>query len=101
MNYVANIYRAAILRAVFGPAASELKVHDMARLNQFAEHLADCEAARSAMHAKGYGRNASSFVEVVRDIPDNAPSMLKRMFAPRTLIGYPSLGEVHDVWSAR
>jgi len=101
MNYVANIYRAAILRAVFGPAASELKVHDMTRLNQFAEHLADCEAARSAMHAKGYGRGVSSFVEVVRQVPDNTPSMLKRMFAPRTPVCYPSLGEVNDIWSAR
>jgi len=90
MNNVAKIYRATILRAVFGPAASELKVHDMARLNQIAEHLVDCEAARSAMHAKGYGRGASSFVEVVRAVPDNAPDLLKRMFAPRTPVCYPS-----------
>jgi len=89
MNNIAKIYRATILRAVFGPAASELKVHDMARLNQFAEHLADCEAARSAMHAKGYGRGASLFVDVVREAPDNSPAMLKRMFAPRTPVCYP------------
>jgi hypothetical protein len=90
MNNVAKIYRAAILRAVAGPMASDLKVHDIARLNQFAEHLVDCEHARSAMHAKGYGRGASSFVEVVRDIPDNSPALLKRMFAPRTPVCYPS-----------
>ena len=90
MNNVAKIYRAAILRAVLGPAASELKVHDIARVNQFAEHLVDCEAARSAMHAKGYGRSASSFVDVVREAPDNSPAMLKRMFAPRTPVCYPS-----------
>lgn len=89
MNYEANIYRAAILRAVLGPRAIEAKVHDMARLNQFAEHLVDCERARSAMHAKGYGRGASSFVEVVREVPDNSPALLKRMFAPRTPVCYP------------
>jgi hypothetical protein len=101
MNYVANIYRAAIVRAVLGPNASELKVHDIARLNQFAEHLADCESARSAMHAKGYGRGASSFVEVVREVPDNSPAMLKSMFAPRTLVGYPRLGPAGATWSGR
>ena len=90
MRYPANNYRAAILRAVLGPNVSELKVHDIARLNQFAEHLADCESARSAMHAKGYGRGASSFVEVVREVPDNSPTMLKRMFAPRTPVCYPT-----------
>ena len=90
MNYEANIYRAALLRAVLGPKAIETKVHDMARLNQFAEHLVDCERARSAMHAKGYGRGASLFIEVVRQVPDNSPAMLARMFAPRTLVHYPT-----------
>jgi len=90
MNNVAKIYRAALLRCIQGPMASELKVHDIARLNQFAEHLADCEAARSALHAKGYGRGASSFVEVVRAVPDHAPELLKRMFAPRVPACYPN-----------
>jgi len=42
------------------------------------------------MYAKGYGRGASSFVEVVRAVPDNTSAMLAKMFTPRTLVGYPS-----------
>lgn len=101
MSSIARIYRAEIMRAVLGPKASELKAHDIARLNQIAERLADSELAQSALQAKGYGRSGASFVELVREVPTNVRQILKGLFKPRTPVSYSGQAEVHDIWSAR
>jgi len=89
MSGIVDIYRAEILRAVLGPRYSELKVHDAAHLNRIAGILTDAEAAKEALQAKGYGRGGRTFVELTREIPSYTPGMLTRLFAPRTLVGYP------------
>lgn len=70
MKGPADIYRAEILRAVLGPAANELRADDIARLNTYAERLADSEAALAAMQARGYGRGAASLTEAVSQVPE-------------------------------
>lgn len=80
MKDAAKIYRVEILRAVLGPAAHTGKVHDMARLNQIAEHLANCEDAQSILRAKGHGSAGMTFVEVARDVPPNVRQVIKRLF---------------------
>lgn len=89
MNGAARIYRAEILRAVLGPAANELRADDIARLNTYAERLADSEAALAAMQAKGYGRGAASLTEAASQVPEREcraavsnHSILKRIFRP-------------------
>jgi hypothetical protein len=102
MNNTARIYRAEILRAVQGMGASELKVADMARLNQIAEHLAHCEDAQAALRAKGYGCSGMTFAEIVREVPTNALGRLKSLFSPKPgALPHQDLGEVHDIWSLR
>jgi len=99
MSNIANIYQAEILRAVLGPNAHAGKIADPARLRQIAEHLADSELAQSALQAKGYGRGAKSFLDLTREVPNNVRNMIKSLFAPRTPVSYPSLGEAGDHWS--
>lgn len=102
MKSPADIYRAEILRAVQGSRANPLKVADISRLNQIAEHLAQCEEAQTALRAKGYGCAGMSFLEVVREVPTNALGRLKSLFAPKAAArAYPEIGEVHDIWTAR
>jgi len=86
---IADIYRAEILRAAFGPRYSELKAHDIAHLNRIAGILAEAEAAKEALQAKGYGRGGRTFIELTREVPDNSPALLAKMFAPRTPTHYP------------
>lgn len=100
MNDVAKIYRAEILRAVFGPVAQAGRVHDMARLNQIAEHLANCEDAQSILRAKGHGTAGMTFVEVARDVPANVKRMVDNLFKLPPVARYPDLGEIGDGWSA-
>ena len=106
MNNVARIYRAEILRAVLGDAANESKVANIERLNQIAEHLVDCEDAKSILRAKGYGAAGMTFVELARSMPENMRGILRELFKSKSLCPpvqkrYPDLGEVHDIWSAR
>ncbi|MEH6434304.1 hypothetical protein [Massilia sp. DD77] len=115
MNDTAHIYRAEILRAVFGPTAHETKAHDLHRLNQIAQHLADCEEAQAILRAKGHGRVGMSFIEVASSVPNNVRRMLDNLF-PSGLLGLSKQGtdiatpvtapnrlgsDVHDVWSSR
>lgn len=109
MNDTADIYRAEILRAVYGPTAHAAKVHDLHRLNQIAARLVDAEEAQSALRAKGHGATGMTLLEIVRELPNNARGMLRTLFrrSGTALVGgkpadeYPSLGEVHDIWSAQ
>lgn len=107
MNSAARIYRAEILRAVLGPRANELRADDIARLNTYAERLADGEAALAALQAMGYGRGATSLAEAVSQVPERdrrskaaKEGILKRIFRPappRNL----SEAELHDIWTTR
>lgn len=90
MSKIADIYANEIVRAVLGSHAHAGKVDNPERVRQIAEHLADSELAQSALQAKGYGRNSESFLALTREIPNYTPGMLARMFAPRTLVGYPA-----------
>jgi hypothetical protein len=101
MNSSPDIYNKMVLRAVLGENPCEAKVANPALLRRIVDHLADSEAARAALQAKGYGRGGKSFLELAAEVPNNVHGMIKNLFAPRTLIAYPDLGEVHDNWSAR
>lgn len=101
MNNIARIYRAEILRAVLGPGAHEAKVANIERLNQIAEHLMDCEDAKTILRSKGYGAAGMTFVEMARSIPEDVRNLLKRVFKPKQQAPYPDIGEVHDIWTAR
>lgn len=99
MKTIADIYRAEILRAVLGPNASELKVADPARLAQIAARLAESEAAHGILRAKGYGGAVATLTDLVRDVPNDSPGILKKIFRPAPAANpYPSLGEVFDIW---
>jgi hypothetical protein len=101
MNDIALRYRTEILRAVLGPRASELKADDLTRLNQIAEHLAQCEVAQAALRARGYGRAGMTFIEIVREVPTNALGRLKKLFEPKpSPQSHPDIGELHDIWTS-
>lgn len=103
MKDTADIYSNVILRAVLGSRAHECKVADPARLRQIAEHLVECEDAKAALQAKGYGLSGMSFMELVRAVPENAYGRLRNLFRKHaaTPVSYPSLGEAGDSWSAQ
>jgi len=82
MNDIARIYRAEILRAVLGGNPHPAKAHDLHRINQIAERLAECEEAQSMLRAKGYGGPGSSIIDAARQVPVNAPQALKKVFEP-------------------
>lgn len=81
MDDRARIYRAQILRAVLGPKWNELKAHDLTRLNQIAEHLVDCEDARSILRNKGHGTVDMTFAEMAASVPGNVRRVLDRLFS--------------------
>lgn len=109
MSDIGDIYKAEILRAVFGPRTHEGKVHDMHRLTRLAERLADTEEAQRVLRAKGYGAAGMTLLEIIRSVPNEARGMLRTLFrrtgavlaSDKPADAYPSLGEVHDIWSAR
>jgi len=101
MKSIADIYSDLILRAVLGRHAHAAKVDDPERLRRIAEHLADSEAAQAALQAKGYGRDAGSFLQLAAEVPNYAPNVLKRMFAPRTPVCYPNPAAAGDARIAR
>ena len=109
MSDIGDIYKAEILRAVFGPGAHTFKAHDAHRLRQIAERLADTEEAQSILRAKGHGAAGMSLLDIVRRVPNGARGMLRNLFrrTGATLASdepadtNPSLGEVHDIWSTR
>ena len=101
MNAEALIYRNEIIRACMGDRFNECKVADMHRLNQIAEHLAECEHAQTIIRAKGHGTAGMTFVDLARSVPDNVRGKLKKLFGAPAVARYPDLGEVNDIWSAR
>ena len=101
MNDIARVYRSEMIRAVLGSRANELKVADMHRLNQLAEHMAECEHAQTILRAKGHGTAGMTFVDLARSVPDNVREKLKKLFGAPAVARYPDLGEVNDIWSAR
>ena len=109
MSDIGDIYKAEILRAVFGPRAHEGKVHDMHRLTRLAERLADTEEAQRVLRAKGYGATGMTLLEIICSVPSEAGSMLRNLFrrtgatpaSGRPADTSPSPAEVHDIWSTR
>ena len=80
MNNNARMYRAEILRAVLGAHANTTQAADVARLNQIAERLAECDTAHAALQAKGYGTSGMPFIELVRSVPDRVRGKLANLF---------------------
>lgn len=102
MNDVARIYRAEILRAVLGGNPPPAKAHDLARLNQIAEHLAECEEAQTILRAKGHGCAGMSFVDVARSVPENVKQILRDIFKskPTPSPANADISEAHEPWKA-
>jgi len=82
MNNIARIYRAEILRAVFGPGAGPAQAADLNRLNQIAERLAECEEVHGILRAKGHGRSGTTIVDSARQVPPNVREVVRALFAP-------------------
>jgi hypothetical protein len=85
MKGPADVYRAEILRAVMGENANTCKVANIARLNQIAAHLVDCEDAKAILRSKGYGAPGQTFVQLARSLPDNVRGMLRDLFRSQRL----------------
>ncbi|WP_306393383.1 hypothetical protein [Telluria beijingensis] len=101
MNDLAFKYRAEILRAVLGGNPHPAKAHNLTRLNQIAEHLAECEEAQTILRAKGHGRGGMSFVEVARSVPENVKQILRDLFKTKPEApAAPDLSEAHEPWRA-
>lgn len=63
-------YRDEIVRAVLGEGAIGIVVANNERLGQLATALAQAEAGKSVLCAKGYGRPEMSIDAIVRHVPD-------------------------------
>ncbi len=102
MNDIARIYRAEILRAVLGGNPPPAKAHDLARLNQIAEHLAECEEAQVILRAKGHGRASMSLVDMARNVPENVKQILRDIFKSKPVPSpaNPDISEAHEPWKA-
>lgn len=102
MNEIAFKYRAEILRAVLGGAPHPAKAHNLTRLNQIAEHLAECEEAQTILRAKGHGRAGMSFVDIARSVPENVKQILRDIFKskPAPSPATPDISEAHEPWKA-
>lgn len=100
MNDIARIYRAEILRAVLGGNPPPGKAHDLARLNQIAEHLAECEEAQTILRAKGHGRAGMSFIDIARSVPENVKQILRDLFKTKAPQMDVDISEAHEPWKA-
>jgi len=80
MNDIARIYRTEILRAAFGPGAGPSQAADLARINQIAQHLADCHDAQEILRANGHGAAGMSVVDVARSVPGDPRQMADSLF---------------------
>lgn len=107
MSDIAYIYRAEILRAVFGPNAVAAKAHDLQRLNAIAQRLAESEEGMSILRAKGFGKTGMTLVEVIRTIPNNVRGVLANLFTFKPFRTGPlgqkpeASAEVHDIWTSK
>jgi hypothetical protein len=81
MSDLAQMYLAELVRAATGSAKNDWKIDDLHRLTQYAERLAACEEAQSALLARGYGRPGMSFIEIVREVPERPRRIPDRIFA--------------------
>lgn len=77
---MARIFRAEMLRAAFGPGALPAQAADLARLNQYAQHLADCHDAQEILRANGHGAAGMSVVDVARSVPGDARQTAEAAF---------------------
>lgn len=100
MNDITLKYRAEILRAVLGGTPHPAKAHNLARLNQIAEHLAECEEAQIILRAKGHGRAGMSFVDIARSVPDNVKQILRDLFRTKAPQMEVDISEAHEPWKA-
>ena len=101
MNDLAFKYRAEILRAVLGGSPHPNRAQNLTRLNQIAEHLAECEEAQTILRAKGHGRGGMSFVEIARSVPENVKQILRDIFKTKSAPPVaPDLSEAHEPWKA-
>ena len=102
MNDIALKYRAEILRAVLGGNPHPAKAHNLTRLNQIAEHLAECEEAQTILRAKGHGRAGMSFVDMARNVPENVKQILRDIFKSKPVPSpaIPDISEAHEPWKA-
>jgi hypothetical protein len=100
MNDIARIYRAEILRAVFGPGAHSARATDLHRLNQLAEHLALCEEAQTILRAKGHGGPGTSIVESARQVPANVKHVTRALFSGPAVPREPGIEHAHQPWKA-
>lgn len=80
---MARIYRNEILRTCFGPGAAPAQAADLARLNQIAERLAECEEVHGILRAKGHGRPGTALVDSARSVPVNVHQVLRDLFQRR------------------
>jgi len=80
MNNMARIFRAEMLRAAFGPGAQPAQAADLPRLNQYAQHLADCHDAQEILRANGHGAAGMSVVDVARSVPGDARQVAEAAF---------------------
>jgi hypothetical protein len=77
---MARIFRAEMLRAAVGPGAQPAQAADLARLNQYAQHLADCHDAQEILRANGHGAAGMSVVDVARSVPGDARQVAEAAF---------------------
>lgn len=80
MNNMVRIYRAEILRAAFGLGAVPSQAADLPRINQIAQHLADCHDAQEILRANGHGTSGMSVVDVARSVPGDPRQMADSLF---------------------
>ena len=88
------------MRAVLGGTPHLAKAHNLARLNQIAEHLAECEEAQIILRAKGHGRAGMSFVDIARSVPDNVKQILRDLFRTKAPQMEVDISEAHEPWKA-
>jgi len=100
MNDIARIYRAEMLRAVLGPGAHSAKAADLHRLNQLADHMAECEEAQTILRAKGHGGPGVSIVESARRVPVNVKQVIRALFSAPAAPREQGIEQAHETWKA-
>lgn len=100
MNDLAFKYRAEILRAVLGGSPHPNRAHNLTRLNQIAEHLAECEEAQTILRAKGHGCGGMSFVEIACSVPENVKQIPRDIFKTKPQPAAHDLSVAHEPWKA-
>jgi hypothetical protein len=100
----ADIYRAVILRATYGPGYNIAKVADLKQLNRICEHLAECEEAQRILKRKGYGKAGMTFTELAASIPEHVCGLLRGLFrssSTKSSEDRAKMDEAFDIWTSR